>query len=550
MVEQPKGGGDMWNKEEEVILDRIIRLTEKFKSDYFRSRILTSVACRLKQIGEAKRAEEILERAVSIGENLQEKRSDFFILLASELLHTQDSDFQEKSLEFLERGIEYAESIEDDAKRSEALSLASEVLAQMGRFDEAIKLLEGVEIHADSEWLSTYYSLSEALYRITLAGRLDDAIRIAEKFGEPYRSMLLLDIALSLLEMEDDETARTVAERIDGEQYWTEAMAAIACWLVENGTIDEGLKLADEIGSTWDSSPPRAYVALKRLEEGDLEGVIELAKRISNEDCLWVIVKVVEELAKRGEFDRAIELADHIPGYWDFPEAISKIVRELVIKGRVDDAIKLVEELYPEEELHSPEKKLYILATIPETLLKLGKHEEAKLHSDKILEKLREFALKTSFDWKYVPIILNKMEELDELSGFIEEAKKVFRDRISMQLYYPVIVGLTEIGEFEWAIELAEEIEGDKERDVALSRIFYELLCEDVDRAIEIVERISYFSLDRFLRAAVERLAETDVGRAVEIAEKIETDDELYRTLRAILEDEAANICCGLVCFR
>ncbi len=539
----------MWDKEKEVVLDKIIRITEKFKSDYFKSRILASVACKLKEIGEAKRAEEILKKAISIGENLQEKRSDFFILLASELSDTQDSDFQDRSLEFLERGIKYAESIEDNAKRFEALSLACEVLAQMGKFNEAIKLLERVETETDSK-LSTDHNLAEALCRITLAGRLDDAIRIAEKFGEPSRSRLLSEIVLSLLEIGDCDAAKMVAEKIDEEQYWTGAMAAISCWLVENERIDEGLKIADEIGSSWDSSPPRAYATLRRLKEGDLEGAIELAKKISNDRCHWVIVRVVEELAKRGEFERAVDVAYCCSGIWYFPEAISKIVRELIIRGRVDDAIKLVEELYPEEELHSPEEKLYILATIPETLLKLGKHEEAKLHSDRILEKLKEFALKTSFDWKYVPIILNKMEKLDEFSGFIEGAKKVFSDRVSMQLYYSVIVGLTEIGEFEGAIELAEEIEGDKERDVALSRICYELLCEDVERAIEIAERISYFSRDRFLRAAVERLAEIDVGRAVEIAERIETDDELYRALRAILEDEAANICCGLVCFR
>jgi len=534
----------MWNNKEEV-LDRIIRLTEKFKSDYFRSRILASAACRLKQIGD-KRAEEILERAVGIGESLQDKRSDFFILLASELSHTH-TDFQERSLEFLERGIEYAESIEDDARRSEALSLASEVLAEMGKFDEAIKLLEKVEVYPDSEWLPTYSSLSEALYRVTLAGRLDDAIRIAEKFDEHYRSELLLDIVFALLEMEDYETARTVAERIDEVLYWIEAMTAISCWLVENGKISEGLKLADEIGDGWNSSPPRAYVALKRLEEGDLEGVIELAKRISNEDCLWVIVKVVEELAKRGEFERAIEVAHYIPGYWDFPEAISKIVRELVVRGKVDDAIRLVEDLYPEDdEFSSPRAKLYILATIPETLLKLGRQEEVELHSDRILERLKEFALK-KFDWEYIPVILSKMGRLDELSSFVEEARK--SDRAAMQLYY-LVVGLTEIGEIDRAMELAWEIEGGKARDGALSRIFYELLYEDVERAVEIAEKISYFPWDRFLRAAVERLAEIDVEKAIETAEKIENDDELYRALRAILGDKPMNVCCGLVCLR
>ncbi len=524
------------------LLEKVVELAENLEDD-FKGLIFASVASTLRGCGEVEKAEKLLRKSVEIGENMLKKASEYFTYLASALSEAED----DRAEEFLELGVKIAELISDKNKRFGAISLASEIFVSMGKYDKAVELLDRTDI-PDSfdgfegfEGLEVYSRIHYILSRIAVEGKLDDAIKFAEKFDKKKRSAILEDIVRDFLESGNVEKAKEVVMKISDEVYRSSALSSIATWLVKKGRVEEGLRLANELGDCTYSSQPKAYAAMKKLEEGDLDGAMELAEGIMDKHYYWVVVEIVEELAKRGDFERAIKLADKIPLNYEFAEAKSKIVKELVKRGKIKESLDLVEKAYSS----SAENiwRFYVLASIPEALIELGRVEEADRFSDKIIEEIR--ANVTSFsDFERIPHILKKIGKLEELESIIEFCiEKLSRDlssedrvNFSDLVLKAVVDQLRYLEDYDRAIKLNEKIRGSCWRDNYFQFICYDLIEKDIQKAMEVAEKIENPKIrSECFNYLVAKLAEVDIEKAFEVIEKIESSEDLYLALISLI---------------
>jgi tetratricopeptide (TPR) repeat protein len=261
--------------------------------------------------------------------------------------------------------------------------------AELGQVDEALRVVR--DIANDEPQMRALGAVATALLTVgkteqglTLVGTIPD---------EAWRTFAMLEVGDSLVEVEQADRARPVAEKLlvaahkRANNSLRALMLAIAAWLLARaGQVERAQPINEEAQSAARASPDDPLrtmalggVAMTLAEVGRSDQAVAVAREIKEDG--WrasVLAAVAEALAKIGQVDRAREIAkdalaaiDAIaeePSTSEFAEA----ARALAKVGLTELALRVA------RDLGDNRSRASALAAVAEALAEAGQVDQAR----------------------------------------------------------------------------------------------------------------------------------------------------------------------------
>jgi len=321
--------------------------------------------------------------------------------------------------------LEIARSISDDSNRSRALSIIGSELAKAGEPYERI---------------------------------FEEALEVARSISDDYSLFALKDIVTELAKIGEFEKALEIARSMDETEYLRSADLIII-----------GSELA-KVGEPY---------------EHIFEEALETARSISGEDSSLdlslVLSGIAIELAKVGEFERALEFAWNVDNDNEvaFSDALSEIAIELAKAGKLEKALETARSI-----THTLYSRLRTLESIAIELVKARELEEALKVARSITSEqenpsvlhIRSRVLSiigaelAKMEKPYKHLFEESFETARSISDGFEQSLKARSDALR-----DITPELAKAGEFEEALKTARKISDEYIQSLALSDIASEL---------------------------------------------------------------------------
>jgi len=240
----------------------------------------------------------------------------------------------------------------------------------------------------------------------------------SSKINPRDRSYLLGDIAYELAKAGENEMARDV--------------------------FSDAIKTANSIETSWVRNPALNTIVSRLTKAGEIERAISVA------NSGWAQFSIVKELAKDGNFEKALLIARSIDNVEARASALRVIAREATESGMRDISV----------------------SALPIALEAANSIEETRAKTRRLREIAGEFA---------------KLGEIDKAEGIfsiaLEAANSIVETPNRSRVNRDIAGELAKAGLFERALSIAESIEDDKSRTSALGKIANELA--QTERAVE-----------------------------------------------------------------
>ena len=261
-------------------------------------------------------------------------------------------------------------------------------------------------------------------------------------------------------------------------------------------------------------------IAIALAKAGQFDRAIQIAQKI--EDALsrsLALKEIALALAKAGQFDRAIQIAQKIENLLDRSLALKEIALALAKAGQFDQAIQIA------QKIDEPWRSL-ALEEIAVALVKAGQFDQTIQTAQKIEGAL---ALKE---------IAVALAEVGQFYQAIQIAQKIKDALDRSSALEEIAVALAKAGQFYQAIQIAQKIEDALRRSSALHDIAVALAeAGQFYQAIQIARKIMEDEMQAFVLkdivAALARAGRFD--RAVEVAETIDHPITRLQALATII---------------
>ncbi len=489
--------------------ERALELAALIQMGKDRCRACLDIATALLERGKPAQAAEALERALAATtgawENaLQEAYAEFE---ATAWSRGYDTDaFADV----------FAEDMEPDWTRDDALTEIAQGLARAGALERASEVVDRVDYPSNKD--EARAAIAQALVR---RGDLDRAWGEMQSIDREWsRETVLVEAVRCLIQNDATGAAWQVAEQIEPGYWHDVALSEVAKALAEREDFEEALELAERI----DEERYQAYawigvaeVLLRVGEPHTARDVVEPVRRSSRD--AWVLSRLIPllvELDDRvGATDAAATAVRSIRNVWGWPdkaEALREIATALAHVSRAvgpGAAFELIESLWEERE------QICALAWFAAALAEVGRRKRAM---DVIQEAM---------------VLAQRMEERDTRELVLREVAEAAAQ----------VLGA------ERAIALVETIPDPDERNATLSVLAVALAeagspwraSQLAERLLAAAERIPH-GRDRndAIEAIAVSLAEVgELEKALAVVEAIEEDRKDQRVLEAVSRAEA-----------
>jgi lipopolysaccharide biosynthesis regulator YciM len=244
------------------------------------------------------------------------------------------------------------------------------------------------------------------------------------------------------------------------------------------------------------------WVALSAIvaalsKKGQYDRAVEIANKLPSNQKTGALREIAVSYAKRGDFDKAIATVDEIPSEEKKTNALKEIIREVIEKGLLDKAYEIAKRM----------PKIY-------------------LSSDSLKELARRFVEKGN---------LNKV---------IEAAKAITDESYKSDFLFHLLEIFAEKGDLDRAQEAALAQPNEERKSSGLNTVAGEFLKrKELEKAYEIVNKVTSSLKDVGLRdIAVEFIKSGDLKRASEVGRSISDPDEqsyvVYNVCRKFIEND------------
>ncbi|HKP90608.1 MAG TPA: AAA family ATPase, partial [Thermoleophilaceae bacterium] len=242
------------------------------------------------------------EESLAVAEEIGHEAGQVAALNRLSLVHANQLDL-ERALEVGERALALAERGGNEdavAKGLDSLKFVALMLGDTGRLEELTATLAAIQRRREDIWF-LQWTLFESAFTPTVQGdfaeaerRLDEAIAISRRIGDPMASSLILTGRCSLERSRGDYAAAlAVGEEAVGLAHqatadvwlgWTTAalgqtLADLRRWDEARATLETGLEAADRINARAQVFGCLGDLAWARLKTGDAAGARAAAER-------------------------------------------------------------------------------------------------------------------------------------------------------------------------------------------------------------------------------------------------------------------------------
>ena len=322
-------------------------------------------------------------------------------------------------------------------------------------------------------------------------GEVDVAAELANTVDDPFtRDKLLTVVAEKCAEIDDDEYALQLADAIEDEGLRSKAFELIGIKKASAGQIDKARAIAAEI------THPDAVVsaiAVSCAASGDWAGASEAVGELEfPTDRVHTLLELAASAVRGGQTEIAAEKLDEAATAADEIEHREEKIRSLIEIGehfieasRNDLAIAVLDTAKRAAEALDNVHRDNFLAAISLGFMRAGSPDFSSRSLDLIGDKTQEASCllgRAREQWR--------REQHDEALASLEESCAVLRSqreaetrntKAKMALFGSIAVQFAGFGKGERAIEIAQGIEYEGERDEALTQIASLLTAEGED---------------------------------------------------------------------
>lgn len=179
-------------------------------------------------------------------------------------------------------------------------------------------------------------------------GLLEEAIETAKIHSDRSLHAMVRSLVArkQLAQGKEQEALRTVegiADPKERKQYRERVRAAIAARQARSGDAKGATETAKTIGNEERSDRALAAAIRAQLKAGDISEALETAKQVSKPDR--VLVNIIREEAKAGNFALAIEFTEIIPDVRRRNGELVNIAREQTKAGEIHEAMSTAEKI-------------------------------------------------------------------------------------------------------------------------------------------------------------------------------------------------------------
>jgi tetratricopeptide (TPR) repeat protein len=356
------------------IMRELVASAQKLDSDNDKAEFLGSAALAYAQMGEKQEATTMLDKSVEMRSSSESLKPivRMYAHVAAALGRAGKKEHFKTALDY---GVSIAKSHEHEAHRMGLMGEMGQILARGGQTKAGTDLV--YQIKKNSLQME---ALEKVAFALTELGQVDEAIQLGYIYKRAMNnSQALYNIAIKLIEMGkiDDvqeilQGSSTSASKMDVLQVLVEAF-------VRDGKHDEAQKIIKRYKvatmncSLLEFSRARAFIKLGKLTEAKeiLNRVVPMLSQFHDEYHHRIGLKAITLFAQAQEFDEAYSRIIALITPYARPDALKIIAMELAKAGQTDKAVQLAEEI---KHSYSPQ---YWLPTKARVLAICGKLEEA-----------------------------------------------------------------------------------------------------------------------------------------------------------------------------
>lgn len=355
--------------------------------------------------------------------------------------------------------------ISNSEVKNRALGKVVVTLVQTGRDGDAQRIAN--KITNQNGKTMVLKDMAIALFR---AGRVKKALHVANNIIDPERKpKLLKDMAEVLIREGRVQDAQQVADIIPNQVDKVGVLNSVAVALAQEGKADEAKQVIDGIPNVDDREPALQAVAVALAHAGKIQVALRVAKGFpTSENKYRALETMVITLIDDGEVEDAKRLAERIEGILNIESksfVLGKISTALAKAGEVDEALRVADGI-PE-----PETKYWTLRTVAVALVKLGKVDEAR----RVTKNTYSPEGNTTILEGVVEALIedNKVEEANWVAEVIP--KKSDKDENLRQVAW----AFAKVGAFEKALRVAKGISNSNEKTWAIGDVAVALVNKD-----------------------------------------------------------------------
>ncbi|MGB3692151.1 MAG: hypothetical protein WA999_05460, partial [Spirulinaceae cyanobacterium] len=401
-----------------------------------------------------------------------------------------------------------AEEMNTPNYRSGALFNIANALTEAGKLEQALQIAQSVQIE-DGQFISyQQQSITETVAKeLAIAGDFDKALEVASVTETSYDETL---VAIELAKAGKLKQATEIAASLEDEYYKVDILREVAAQLTKAGKLNEAKEIAQSVEDEQYQSLILIRIVQALADLGKVEEALQLAQQAPEGRRIYVIGGVAETVALT-DFERAIDILQSLENNEAKSQVVTNMAKGLAVDGQVDKALQLTESV--EIPYYNP-ASANLLRTAAVNFAKLGDFERALEIAQSIDESYRwrtigdiaielaavgeveqSLALAESVDQyqdDLLTIIASKFVE----AGKVEQALALTerKDDASFQakILVGVVIGLGTQGDFNRALTIAQSIEDESVKAVAMGQIAGELIkAKQFNKGMEVTQYLN-----------------------------------------------------------
>jgi tetratricopeptide (TPR) repeat protein len=521
-----------------------------------------------------------------------------------------------EAVSIIYKTLDIALTISNQSSRNEILLDLAHELWRINHFEEAEELIQMALDNAFeiSDVMGLSIALRDVACELSTQGNFDDAIKcVAEIPVDTDKDEALREIAFGLFVQRNLNEALECIERIRNSKEKFRAIMLICDKMSSVGQFEASFDLFNYLlefdVSLGFAMRDRILIDLieKLTSEGETSKALNYVKFLGDEIQQQLILQSIpKKLASQGNILEAIDVTSSMDNEYNKCDILFSIVKSLVTQNRVSEAVEMFVDAVQEQ--HILDEHYRIESEITEFTIKLienGAENMAFDLADRVGDELvsnlilsiicKKFASqgrmkevidcaeKIRSEWKKIHSLIASSEEL-RLGGNTREAFNIIHKAYELVivlkdlfnksfLLQKIAVVYSELGNFEEAFKILEEITNDEEKFEATILISCELVrfnqpvyalktvqeianlwkrdegfsslsfafarSGDMDKALYCMNEIrDNFILNRLLESvSIELLRQGKIEDSIELAQGIIDESTKNSTFRLILSD-------------
>jgi len=313
-------------------VENAIEMTRSITDNSEKVYALVRISDVLMNENEIEKAKEILEESEKAVDEIQDGIGKFLSIrtLAYAFIGIGGRN---KALDLLKHAENVTENMNDE-NASIAFNLIAQMMIELGRLDDAVRLIKNIRNEYDKAWL-----MSDIAYEMADADLLEKAVKMARQVKRKYETISAfskITSAMSKFGRKHDAAKLInemvkISEEIEEEPEKVMALALISHAMFVNGdercmsTLNKAMKISKELEG-FGMEEACSLIARVMIEVGKLEDALNFINEIDDEEVKGAVyISIANELIHEGMEKEAMEIAEFIG---------DKILKERIRRGK------------------------------------------------------------------------------------------------------------------------------------------------------------------------------------------------------------------------